>query len=72
MGSFSALHLIILLCIVFMTLVVPVGIVVIVIILARRSQGPRANLVACPDCNRPLSPLARTCPHCGRPLSPTN
>lgn len=35
---------------------------------AGKTSPTGARLAPCPDCGRPLSPLAVTCPQCGRPL----
>jgi len=71
MGAFSLFHWLIVFVILLLFFAVPVAIVVIVLVLGR-SGKLSGNLVPCPDCNRLLSPLARTCPHCGRPLSPSS
>jgi hypothetical protein len=47
-----------------------VGIVLLVMLVARGSAplSMNPNLTPCPDCGRGISKLAQTCPHCGRPL----
>jgi len=37
----------------------------------RQHPGRGPNLVACPDCDLPVSRRAATCPHCGCPLPPS-
>ena len=51
-----------LICLVFLT--VPVGVVVLVLVLSRRS----ASVVPCPYCGAPAPPWAEFCPNCGRSM----
>ena len=45
-----------------------VAVIVVVVVLAKKQGGAADNaLVPCPDCGRPISPLAESCPQCGRP-----
>jgi predicted amidophosphoribosyltransferase len=50
-----------------------VGGIILIVHLIRNSGASHspagASLSPCPDCGRPLSPLATTCPQCGRPLA---
>lgn len=34
---------------------------------AKQPQAATPTLVSCPDCQRRVSPQARSCPQCGRP-----
>jgi hypothetical protein len=51
----------------FASLIVPVGVVIAVLLVRRRSRN-NPNLRPCRDCGRPLSIRAASCPHCGCPM----
>jgi hypothetical protein len=62
---------ILVLCAILFYVVLIVGFVAAVIVIrnnSRRNSPSGTRLAPCPDCGRPLSPLAITCPQCGRPL----
>lgn len=68
MSGFGLFELLILAFVALLFLGGAVGVVVIVIVaLRRRPDGPAVGLVPCAACGHYISPVATACPKCGHP-----
>jgi hypothetical protein len=72
MHGIGSIEMVILFVVALLLLAVPIGGLIALVVVLRKNAGNAApyssKLAPCPDCGRPLSPLAITCPQCGRPL----
>jgi hypothetical protein len=55
------------LAVIGLMLLAPIVLMVVLVVLGLRRRDA-ASTPPCPDCNRPVSPVATSCPHCGHAL----